>query len=429
MRTSTLRRVMGPVAAAGLALLIAAQPAWAAVSWKPTATATGTMRESRGMVLARSSTADRARLHLAAVSQRVNGEIVTDTGPYQAIEYRRSTDGVDWSSPRRLNAAGEHGDFAAVAAAGSRVYVVWRADTHIQDWFVPTDPRLIRLAVNDDHGDPGDWRSRKALTTSGRVDRPAIAATGRRVYVTYTDATSGEIRVQRSTDRGRTWETLPAIGATVSEPFIGDYGFVGLPVIAADGRNVVVAFHSDNGINLRRSTDGGDSWTSFVPTDADTYGYAVAARGDRIALAYLDEDGGQTRVRAPGGWQDWRTFTTFSATATYKAPDSTHWGVNPPAVALTGSAGLAVSWGACTEVGCGHGEVFGSSIRFRESTTNGTSWKAAKTLGTFEAGPGRRENAFPSLVVAGSTRWVSWTTQGGKDPNRRILVRRGIGSP
>ena len=283
--------------------------------------------------------------------------------------------------------------------------------------------------MNDDHGDPGAWRSRKVLTTSGRIDRPSIAASGRRVFVTYTDATSGEIRILRSTDRGRTWGSPDAIGATVSKPFGDGYGYVGSPMVAASGRNVIVAFHSDNGINVRRSTDGGDHWASLTVTDVDTYGYAVAAHGDRVAVAYLDEEGGHTRVRLPGGWQDWRTFTQFTDTAAYKAPDSTNWGINPPALALAGSGGVAVAWGACSAVACGVGESDGSSVRFRESTTNGSTWKAVTTIGSYVPASYRRSNRFPSMVVAGSTRYVAWVTSGTGGDDRHVRFRRGIGTP
>ena len=426
MRTSRIRRSV-PLVAAGLTLLLAAQPAMAAVTWKAPAPLSGLQRNLWAEALARTSSPDRSRLHLVATTERVGGEPVTDSGPYQGIEYRRSNDGVHWSDPRRLNAKGEHGNLSTVAAAGKRVYVAWLAQTHIQDHFIPADPRPIKLVVNDDHGDPGAWRSRVTLI-AGRADKPAIAATGRRVYVAYTDASTGEIRVLRSTDRARTWDSKAAIGATVSGA-TGDYS--GLPVIAADGKHVVVAFRSDNGLNLRRSTDGGDTWTSLAISETTSTKYAVAVRGDRIGVAYLDETGGRSRVRAPGGWQDWRPFTAFGSGETYYEPVASGTGSSAPAIELFGSTGLAVAWAACTDQGCPASETQGSSVRYRESTTNGTTWKAAKTVGSFAAGDARRWNSSPSLLIAGSTRYVAWMAiPPAPDANdRRILVRRGIGSP
>jgi hypothetical protein len=427
-RSRRLPRFVAP-AAALLASLLVAQSAMASVSWASARYATGGMRDSWGSALARTSTSERSRLHLVVESLKVDGRTVTDTGPYQAIEYRRSSDGLTWSSPRRLNAIGKHGDFPAIAAAGSRVYVVWRQTTHIQDWFINADPRVLRIAINDDHGDPADWRPRKALTTSGRVDRPSIAATGKRVFVTYTDVSTGEIRVLRSGDRGHTWSTPKAIGATVSQPFgpAGDYW--GQPVVAASGLNVVVAFLSDNGINLRRSIDGGKTWTSFVPTNAQTYGYAVAASGDRIALAYVDATGGYTRVRKPGGWQDWKQFEAFGPTEAFYEPHSYTYGWQAPGLALPGTTGLAVAWSACTDQGCPASSTQGSSLRFRESTTNGSTWKRAKTVGAYGATSARRWNESPSLVMAGTrTRFVAWIASApGTSP--RAMVRKGVGAP
>jgi hypothetical protein len=310
------------------------------------------------------------------------------------------------------------------------VYVVWRHTTHIQDWFVPGDPRLIRIAINDDHGDPADWRPRTALTTSGRVDRPAIAAAGRRVFVTYTDAATGEIRLLRSRDRGRHWDPPRAIGATASLPFGADDGYMGLPVVAASGSNVVIAWRSDDEILLRRSTDGGGTWSGALSTSAATFGFAVAAAGDRIALAYVDATGGYARVRAPGGWRDWTRFAAFGPGLPYEEPSSYTYGPQPPALALSGTRGLAVAWSACTDQACFASETQGSSVRFRESTTNGATWKAARTVGSFAASPSRRWNDSPSLVLAGSrTRYVTWIASAPTGPDKRAVVRKGVGSP
>ena len=76
-------------------------------------------------------------------------------------------------------------------------------------------PRDLQFMRNTNHGSSTAWSPRKTdFLGANYIDRPSITAAGSRVYITYTDSSGGEIRLQRSVDYGMTWEYLGAIGAT-----------------------------------------------------------------------------------------------------------------------------------------------------------------------------------------------------------------------
>ena len=103
-----------------------------------------------------------ARLHLVALSERGRRRAGHRHGGFTG----RSSTGAALTTARtgrRLAGSTRQGSTAAspaIAASGKRGLRGRRADTHWEDWFVESDPRLIKLAVNDDHGDPGALRVR-----------------------------------------------------------------------------------------------------------------------------------------------------------------------------------------------------------------------------------------------------------------------------
>ena len=192
------------------------------------------------------------------------------------------------------------------------------------------------------------------------IDRPSISASGSTVFIAYTDASGGEIRLQRSTDSGASFDLLEAIGATT---LLGSEGYSGEPVVAVSGNTVAVIWNDGTSSQIRVSTNGGDDWAAAEEFDDARYADASAAHRDgRLAFAWTDTSARHVyaRVYTSGTLGPIRTIVTLSDATTYKKAHN-------PAVALTGTSRIGVAYSACNTTGCDVGSSKGSSIRWLES--------------------------------------------------------------
>jgi hypothetical protein len=415
--------------------------------------------DSRNGVSRRRLDLDAAVAYLLALSSRLSWEPQLSVGPFggwsydenlartvasgthwlhtvrsrytstQAIEYQRSNNaGASWTAatPKRLNASSHHGEFAAVAASGSYVYTTWMR-------FSPSSAaRSVYFRRSSAHGASG-WSSAVARTsTSGRVDGPSIAATGNKVYLAYTDSNTGAIRIQRSTNNGTDWVSLPSPGTTTATAGSGGgLGRWGNPEIAAVGTKVIVVWRASNtgSLKARISTNSGSSWQAAVTLDSNATDLAVAAAGSRLAAGWTDAGAMRSKVWNNGTWQTTRTVGTVSSSGTYKVAYS-------PAIALVGTGGLDVAWSACKTSGCG-GSSSGSGINllWRESTNNGSTWKAAAAIiaNSTESGNRRINDGADIERVSTTVRHVmftGWTlnSAGTEVTASQMHLRTGRGS-
>ncbi|HET7830159.1 MAG TPA: hypothetical protein VFL03_11425 [Candidatus Limnocylindrales bacterium] len=420
----------GRVATAALTALVAMLVAWspvlASVGWGSLYRASNENADSVGNALARTVTSGgTAYLHQLSVQWVVGGEDVSDSGPYLGIYYRRGNSSASsWSTAKRLNSSSKHGAYPTVASSSKYVYAAWRAQPHpgVDDWN-GVDPRPLQFRRNTNHGSGSYWKSQPSFLGADRIDRPSIAATGARVWIAYTDAVGGEIRLQKSTDYGATFQLKSAIGATTSTY---EGGYSGHPVVAATGSTVAVAFFNGSSWRVKISTDAGSSWT--VDTDlagGDIKKVDVAAASGKVGFAWLSGDQHIYLRRFNGttlGSQ--RTVVAISNTTTYK-------NINHIALAMTGTSVLGVAYNACNTTGCTVDSTHGSSIRWTESRDSGVHWTSSKTIGSYATKASRRNNEWPSVVWAGSSkRIVSWNAFGTSDAYpERIVVRVGTGTP
>lgn len=413
------RTARRPLAAAAVGLLIALlawSPALAAVSW-------GTVHKAStdkafawyAGSLAQSTVNGTARLHTVFTRDVIGGEKVNDDGPRLGVYYERgSANGTNWGAARRLNAKGEHGDHGAIATSGRFVYAVWRTQVHFP--LVNGDSRMIKFIRNTDAGASSGWKARKTIVGSGRVDRPSIAAAGSQVYIAYTNADNGQVRVRRSTDHGATFSLLGTVlGTTASTG--NDGGFAGFPVIAASGDVVAVAWDTNTGVWARFSTNRGNTFGSAKQlTDASTHWLAATARGGRVAFAWmLPETAGWLRVWKNGSLGPARLFRAFGG----GHPDLKGF---EPAIALSGKSRIGVSYSVCLTGACN--EEGGADVQWRESTDNGATWKARVIVGSHSASSTRRFNASPSVLFPSATKRIVLFNAGGNDAYRS-LVRIG----
>lgn len=122
------------------------------------------------------------------------------------------------------------------------------------------------------------------------------------MYASYTDSDTGSIVVQSSPDYGVTWSST-TVGTTAATN--GDAGFAGWPEIAASAGKVVVAWIDANmGDGYATiSTDYGATFsTPYKVAINPVFSLAVAAKGDRIAVASVSGSRTSVSVRKSGSW-------------------------------------------------------------------------------------------------------------------------------
>lgn len=410
------RRPLAAIVIGLLGALLAVSSALAAVSWGAAHKASSDEAFAyHGGALARTVVDGTARLHTVFTRWSIGGEPVSDGGPYLGVYYERgNAGGSSWSAARRLNATTEHGDFGAISTSGRFVYAVWRTQVHYP--LVNDDQRLIRFVRNTDAGASSGWGSTKTIVASGRVDRPTIAAAGSRVYIAYTNADTGQVRVRRSSDNGATFQLLDTVLDTTT---VGgsDGGFAGNPVIAASGDVVAVAWDTTTGLWARFSTNRGNTFGSAKQLTTDsTHWLAATARGGRVAFAWMDPaTTGSLRVWKNGTLGPARQFRAFGA----GHPDLKGF---EPAIALAGKSRIGVSYSVCITEACN--DEGGADIHWRESVDNGATWKARVIVGSHTASDSRRYNASPSVLFPSASRRIVLFNAGGGDIYRS-LVRVG----
>ena len=422
-------RTIPAVAAGLLATLLAWSPVLAAVSWGDLHRVSTDYAYGWTQALARTVATDDAvvpsnvaYLHQVFTRDVIGGEPVAEEGPWLGIYYRRgNSTGSSWSTSTRLNRSTEYGDHGTVAAASKYVYVAWRFE------FVGYHPGLtpgLEFRRNTNHGDRDHWEHTYPFMGASDIDRPSISASGPDVFIAYTDAVGGEIRLQRSTDNGATFHLLGAIGTTT---FQNDEGYSGEPVVAVSNETVAVIWNNGTTASIRISTDHGDT---FAPAqefhDAPYTDASATGRNARIAFSWVDAEARKVYVRlyTNGTLGATKTIVSLTDATTYKR-------ARTPAVALASSSRIGVAYSACNTTACDVGTAKGSSIRWIESVNNGTSWTANTTIGSLVTTSSRRINEYPSALFSSSTRrLVSWTATGqASGSNYRIVIRFGLGEP
>jgi hypothetical protein len=348
-----------------------------------------------GHAMARTASGDGV-LHTVAVSDVIGGDVVTNNGPYMGIYYTNSSDGGDsWSADSRLNPNNQHAARAAVAASGPDVYVIWVSQAKVTN-LSGTAPRVIYFRRNSSNGDPTAWRGTVRLTSStGRVDYPTIAASGKSVYVTYTNSATGDVVVRFSRDRGATWKTVK-VGATGYTTTQGKFGY---PVVAAAGSNVSVAWLAAGAgrIKARVSKSSGTSFGSAVTLGRAGYGGlpTTAARGSRLAFAWGQSGRIHLRIWSAGTWGTERTMAKTQSLS-YELQLT-------PAITLLGTSDVGLAYGSC-RADCGFEDqdlISSTAIVWTTSANGGATWGTDEMAASPYADEARQVNLYPSIV------WVS----------------------
>ena len=412
-RRSTLSAIVMSLAVAGAAFLAA--PATAAPAWGPQRTV-DTWAWSSGSSFARAPNGDLVALEVTDFSQ---GSFATDHGPYMGVFARTSSDrGATWSAPVRVSQGGKQADRAALAVSGGSMYAAW-VTQQSYDNYDPSAPRVLYFRANTG----GGWGKTVALTKKkGRVDSPSIAASGKRVYVAWVDANTGQVRVARSTNGGKTFARI-VIGKTTAVSPDGD-GLRGSASVGAAGNAVAVAWISSGsgGEKARVSTNGGKKWhdpISVVGSLGAANGGTPSLRGwgDKLALAWTTPSGVHARIWSKS-WGPVRTIASFGQSAPYKG------GFDVEIVPSQGGT-IGAVWSACRTSGC---DLLSAQTRIDvlwSDSTDGAGWSAPSVVqGSIHADQAINES--PTAVwLDGGTRIVGYTGRSAGWTSYAMFLRVG----
>ena len=409
-----LRTAVAAVLAVVLALVLTGvwfltRPAVAAVAWGPQRTVAD-WAWSTGSSLAVTGAGGSLIVHALLSSDFVDGHFATDHGPYEGVFLTASQDhGQSWSDPVRVSQPSKHADRGAIAADGQHLYAVWVTRASY-DHYSPSGRRVLYFRANDAAGGVNGWASTVRLSkTKGRVDQASVAADGGRIYVVWTDAVSGDVRLALSADGGKTWKRSVLGKAKASDP-TGE-GRVGLPTVAAAGANVGVSWlATPNGIvKARLSTDGGRAWHPPITLAssggaADEGSPSVAGTGDRLAFAWTTPSGVWVKTWSGGNWSAPRQVATFGANSIYS-------GGYDVAVALAGTDSIGVAWSACRSAGCVTSSALTrTNLLWSQSVDGGMTWSGASLV--------HGANVPDQQINDGAS--IAWL-----DPSTRLLLYGG----
>jgi len=372
-----------------------------------------------GNALAKSTrtSPSRSYLHTQLTTDYFGGHYASDTGTKLGVFYRRSSNGgLTWTTPVRVSPSTKHADRGAIAAYGSRVYVAYVTQTK---WvhYSHTAARVMYVRTNTSYGSSGSWSTARRLSSlTGRVDKPSIATYSRHVYVAYTNASTGTIKVAISHDRGVTWTTR-ALGSTTNS---SSDGKTGAPSVSTYGSLIVVAWTADvdGKVVARVSTNAGATWSSAtLATSAASYVTAGAASG-RASVAWTTATGLTVRTWRSSGWGP------EVAVAPPGGPDKYTWHITP-AIALRGAGQTGVGWSAC------HFDCATSTpaldLVWSESTDGGATFPHRQVVVTATSSS---ENWNPSVVWRSSTtRSMLYSMDSFDGGNYSLNIRTGSGAP
>lgn len=167
----------------------------------------------------------------------------------------------------------------------------------------------------------------------------------------------------------------------------------------------------------RFSTNRGNTFGSAKQlTISSTRWLAAAARGGRVAFAWIDPDTtASLRTWKNGILGPTRQFRAFGV----GHPDLKGF---EPAIALAGKRRIGVSYSVCITDACN--EEGGADTHWRESVDNGATWKGRVIVGSHTASNTRLFNASPSVLFPSAGKRIVLFNAGGSDIYRS-LVRVG----
>jgi hypothetical protein len=367
-------------------------------------------------------------IHALYTTDRIGGAFATDDGPFMGLYLVSSGDrGVTWSTQTRVSQPSRHADRGALAASGDRLYAAWVTQGSYER-FDAGAPRVLFFRANTNAGGPTAWGPTIRLSKQkGRVDAPSVAAAGDRVFVSWTDAASGDVRLAFSDDAGGTW-TRKVIGkAKGSDP--GGEGRTGLPAVAAAGSYVGVTWLAtpDGAVKARISTNGGSSWRPTVGLAAsggraNGGSPSAAGAGRRLAFAWTTGPGLWARVASHGTWSPTRRVAGFGG--------GVYRGGYDAQVAIAPSGRIGVAWSGCRTAGCDLDSTLARvDLLWSGSPDGGATWRPADVVRSSQLEDQRVNDGSSAVWLSNETRVLLYDAWVPGYTTYRLAARIGNGSP
>ena len=265
-------------------------------------------------------------------------------------------------------------------------------------------------------GDGGlTWGETRVMTGASVVEvtSPRVFASGDRVFLTYTDGTTGQIFVKRSANRGRTFANREQLGSSTNVGFSTSETFDGAPSMAFGSGVIYFVYRSSAlGVRMRRSTDGGMTWKASVSiATRNGSNPVVSATGSRavISFSYWDSE----------TWDYAAIRRTADKGATWKARQKVSSGTSKPAFearVLRANDRWRLVYSQCPDTLC---EV--AAIWYR-SSSDGVTWttptRISPSTGT--------AIAFGLAYTSVNKRyWVGWIAGEQSDSDFTVQLRGG----
>src|SRR3990167_6038374 len=229
----------------------------------------------------------------------------------------------------------------------------------------------------------------KTVDSVGNVGAySSIAVSGSNIYISYYDNTLGkkDLRFARSTDGGNSWTTFPPVDSTGN---VGQYSS-----IAVSGSNVYISYRdaTKSALKFSKSTDGGVTWLASDIKTVDSVGNvgqhsSIAVSGSNIYISYYDNTLGKKDLRFARSIDGGNSWTTFLP------------------VDSTGNVGQYSSIEADgSNVYISYRDVTNTNLKFAKSTDGVATWPPSniKTVNFGDTG------AYSSIAVSGSNIYISY---------------------
>jgi len=255
----------------------------------------------------------------------VNGNNVyityADESPWTGGDYeicmKKSTDGGNTWAWHRITDTGGNCTHPHVAVDGNNIYIVYSDNS-------PWTGGDYEICMKKSTDGGSTWTWHRITDTGGHCEWPEIALDGNNIYVVYQDEspwTGGdyEICMKKSTDGGNTW-TWHRITDTGGDCYY--------PTIAVDGSNIYIAYEDtspwtggDYEICMKKSTDGGSTWTwhRITDTGGDCEWSEITVDGNNIYIVYADMSpwtGGDQEICMKKSTDGGSTWTWYRITDT-----------------------------------------------------------------------------------------------------------------
>jgi glucose uptake protein GlcU len=278
-----------------------------------------------------------------------------------------------------VDSAGDVGSYSSLVVDGDNLYISYYDATNGD----------LKFAKSTDGGATWPLGNFETIDSVGDVGwYTSIAVNGTNVYISYLDDTNGTLKFAKSTDGGYTW---PAGNIKT----IDSVGFIEYNTITVDGANIYISYLDGTNYDLKlaKSTDGGATWPAGNIKTVDSTGIvgqfsSVAINGTNVYISYYDNDNGNLKLA--------------------KSTDS---GATWPAgnIKTIDSAGDV---GMCTSIAVDGVNVYISyyanidfDLKIAKSTDSGATWLAGNIKTIDSTG---NVGGYTSIAINGTNVYISY---------------------